>query len=176
MIITGYQGIGKSTCARKNDMVIDLESSSFWKYEYDGLEPIKDSRTRDEDWYICYCQVAEDLSRQGYTVFVSCHPEVREWLSKHHSVYFCAMFPNLHRRDEWIERLKKRYYDTKLDKDFRALEHAEHFYNTDITQLLKEVENGYYSDAIAIDSMEYDLMDFIDMFKQTPRYKAYYSK
>lgn len=33
MIITGYQGIGKSTLAKTNDKIIDLESSCFWKYE-----------------------------------------------------------------------------------------------------------------------------------------------
>lgn len=33
MIITGYQGIGKSTLASKRMDVIDLESSCFWNYE-----------------------------------------------------------------------------------------------------------------------------------------------
>ena len=66
MIITGYQGIGKSTLARKDKNIIDLESSSFWKYDKSC-----NSKTRCEDWYVYYCQVAMDLSRQGYTVFVS---------------------------------------------------------------------------------------------------------
>ena len=30
MIIIGYQGVGKSTLANKDDKFIDLESSSFW--------------------------------------------------------------------------------------------------------------------------------------------------
>ena len=83
MIITGYQGIGKSTLASKYDKIIDLESSSFWKTEeVYGVE----KRTRPDDWYVYYCQIALDLSKHGYTVFVSCHPKVREFLKKHHGI------------------------------------------------------------------------------------------
>ena len=32
MIITGYQGIGKSTLAGSSDKIIDLESGCFWKH------------------------------------------------------------------------------------------------------------------------------------------------
>lgn len=71
MIITGYQGIGKSTLARKENNVIDLESASFWNYE-------NGNKTRPDDWYVYYCQVAEHLSKQGYIVFVSCHQQVRD--------------------------------------------------------------------------------------------------
>lgn len=38
MIITGYQGIGKSTLAKTNDKIIDLESSCFWKYDLYDFE------------------------------------------------------------------------------------------------------------------------------------------
>lgn len=69
MIIIGYPGIGKSTLAGKDHKFIDLESSNF---------KIEDERS--EDWYKVYCKVAEDLSRQGYIVFVSSHLAVREAL------------------------------------------------------------------------------------------------
>ena len=46
MIITGYQGIGKSTLARKNDKIIDLESTSFWKYERDGYGKKTDKKNK----------------------------------------------------------------------------------------------------------------------------------
>lgn len=62
MIITGYQGIGKSTLARKADKIIDLESTSFWKYERDEYGKKTDKKTRHDDWYVYYCQVAEHLS------------------------------------------------------------------------------------------------------------------
>ena len=65
----GYQGIGKSSCAGKNDC-IDLESGSFW---VDGK--------RAEEWYIPYCQIAMHLANQGYTVFTSSHKVVRDQLA-----------------------------------------------------------------------------------------------
>ena len=70
MIISGYQGIGKSSLAGKNNC-IDLESGNFW---VDGK--------RADDWYKPYCQIANHLSQQGYTVFVSSHEVVRKELEK----------------------------------------------------------------------------------------------
>lgn len=69
LIMIGYQGIGKSSCAGKNDC-IDLESSTFW---FEG--------SRSENWYIPYCNIAMDLANQGYTVFTSSHKVVREQLA-----------------------------------------------------------------------------------------------
>ena len=59
MIISGYQGIGKSSLAGKNNC-IDLESGNFW---VDGK--------RADDWYKQYCQIANHLTEQGYRVFFS---------------------------------------------------------------------------------------------------------
>ena len=58
MIISGYQGIGKSSLAGSHNC-IDLESGNFW---IDGV--------RDNDWYKPYCKIANHLSEQGYIVFV----------------------------------------------------------------------------------------------------------
>ena len=66
MIVIGYQGIGKSTLAARNLKYIDLESSNFW---FD--DPETKQRVRHSNWYEMYFNVAEDLSRQGYVVFVS---------------------------------------------------------------------------------------------------------
>ena len=52
MIIIGYQGIGKSTLAGKDNKFIDLESGNFWV-----------NGERVENWYIPYCQIAEHLSK-----------------------------------------------------------------------------------------------------------------
>ena len=38
--------------------------------------------TRADDWYKPYCQIANHLSEQGYTVFVSSHEVVRRELEK----------------------------------------------------------------------------------------------
>ena len=77
MIIIGYQGIGKSTLAASELKYIDLESSNFWFYDSETKQKVRHS-----NWYEMYCNVAENLSRQGYIVFVSSHQPVRERLLK----------------------------------------------------------------------------------------------
>ena len=69
LVIIGYQGIGKSSLAGWNKC-IDLESGNFFV-----------GNKRADDWYIPYCQTALNIANQGYTVFVSSHKEVREFLS-----------------------------------------------------------------------------------------------
>ena len=104
MIISGYQGIGKSSLAGKNNC-IDLESGNFW---VDGK--------RADDWYKPYCQIANHLSEQGYTVFVSSHEPVRRELEKSKEPVY-VIFPAIDLKDEWIKKLEDRYNNTKLDKD-----------------------------------------------------------
>ena len=163
MIITGYQGIGKSTLAKSNDKIIDLESSCFWKYDLYDFEQ-KGDKTRPDDWYVYYCQMAQYLSRQGYIVFVSCHPEVREFLSIRNSERFCAIFPDKSIKDEWIKRLCERYEKTKSEKDLRALEHAEKFFDNDISRLLYECQYNveYYHDVAIIKDINYNLYDLVN--------------
>ena len=160
MIITGYQGIGKSTLASKRMDVIDLESSCFWNKE---VTP----KSRPNDWYVYYGQVAIDLSKQGYTVFVSCHPQVREWIENNRGKErFCAIFPSKSIEKEWINKLQNRYDDTKSEKDLAALEHAKKFFKSDIDKLMYECSYGIemYSDAIILDKIDYDLGDIVDKF------------
>lgn len=163
MIITGYQGIGKSTLAKTNDKIIDLESSCFWKYDFEK----KGTKTRPDDWYVYYCQMAQYLSRQGYIVFISCHPEVRKFLSIHNEERFCAIFPSKSIKEDWIKKLKDRYEQSGSDKDLRALEHAEKFYDSDIRQFWYECQYGeeYYNDVQIIDDINYKLSDLIEKLK-----------
>ncbi len=160
MIITGFPGIGKSTIARKYDKVIDLESSSFWKYEEDIYRNRTGEKSRHDDWYVYYCQVAIDLSEQGYVVFVACHPDVRKYLSIHHNnERFCAIFPLLNLKDVWIEKLYQRYLKSNSDKDNRAYNHIKKAYEADVAQLLLESEYNeeYYHDVEMINNIDYDL-------------------
>lgn len=165
MIITGYQGIGKSTLASKNDKVIDLESGCFWKYEEDHQLNKTGGKTRSEDWYIYYCQMAQHLSRQGYIVFVSCHQEVRDWLSVHNEEKFCAIFPSKELKHDWIKRLEIRYSESLLEKDLRALEHAKKCYDNDIYRLWYECQYNveYYHDVVIIKDINYDLAELVNM-------------
>lgn len=143
MIIVGYQGIGKSTLAGKNNC-IDLESGNFW---VDGK--------RADDWYKPYCQIANHLSEQGYTVFTSSHEVVRKELEKSNEKVF-VVFPAINLKDKWIDKLKARYETTGLDKDFKALANAEDRYKENITELM--TGNLKFCE---ITNMDYDLRTIV---------------
>lgn len=148
MIISGYQGIGKSTLAGKNKC-IDLESGNFW---VDGK--------RADDWYKPYCQIASHLSEQGYTVFVSSHEVVRRELEKSKEPVY-VIFPAIDLKDAWIRKLEERYNKTKLDKDYRALMNAKDRYKENITELMRgnlkfyEITRINYQLESIIDYLEY---------------------
>lgn len=148
IIIIGYQGIGKSSCAGKENC-IDLESGNFW---------IGDER--HEDWYIPYCQIAMHLANQGYTVFTSSHKYVYRYFK---SVPFLPnvgkaviICPQKRFRKEWINRLQERFSRTALYKDFKALKNAEERFDENILELVRSGLPVYQPAA-----MDYDLMDYV---------------
>ena len=141
MIIIGYQGIGKSTLSKEQNGFIDLESGNFF---VDG--------SRDEKWYIPYCNIAACLSGQGYHVFVSSHEVVRNQLSTSNQKVIIVC-PSISLREKWIERLQKRYDDTGLDKDKRALMFAADRYTDSIQELM--ADKRY--EKVIIESMNYSL-------------------
>lgn len=108
--------------------------------------------------------MAEFLSKQGYIVLISCHPEVREYMEHHRTEKFCAIFPHKSLKDTWINRLHERFDYTKSEKDLRALEHAEKFFDQDIDRLIYECFYGieWYSNAIFLDTIDYDLESIVE--------------
>lgn len=155
MIIVGYQGIGKSTLAKNGNGFIDLESSNFF---VNGV--------RQNDWYIPYCNIAMNLSEQGYTVFVSSHECVRNYLSFHaDQARLVIVCPSLRLKDQWIEKLEKRYQDTGLVKDYKAMMNAKDRYEENIKELMNTV--GF--EVLQIDTMDYKLSDVIAAFIALPR-------
>lgn len=144
MIIIGYQGIGKSSLAGKNNC-IDLESGNFF---VDG--------TRDENWYKCYVSIAEHLSNQGYTVFVSSHKVVRDELRKS-KCRVASIFPALHLKELWLKKLRDRYESTKKDKDYKAYMNAKEMYDQNIHDLSLDP----FSTQI-IRRMDYLLCDLVE--------------
>ena len=140
MIIIGYQGIGKSTLAQCNLNYVDLESSNFW---IDGK--------RADDWYRPYCKIAEHLSRQGYRVFVSSHECVRNTLKDSNEQVVCCV-PAVSLKDQWIERLKKRYESDQSDKNYKAYMNAVDRYEDNIM----EIEFSGFP-VVILTSMDYDL-------------------
>lgn len=145
MIIIGYQGIGKSTFAGKHNY-IDLESGNFW---HNGIRP--------DDWYVFYCQIAEHLSQQGYTVFVSSHEVVRNHLKKYSKEKLYIICPSVELKNEWIDKLKKRFKSSKLEKDYKAWMNAKDRYNENIKEL---IESGI--NCVLINSMDYNLKEIIE--------------
>ena len=73
-IICGFAGIGKSTCAKQLLGVVDLESTPFQK-----------------DW-ATYARVAKHMADSGYTVLLSCHKELRQYLLDN-NIEFTTVIP-----------------------------------------------------------------------------------
>lgn len=149
MIIIGYQGVGKSTLAGKNNC-IDLESGNFF---HNGVRP--------DNWYVFYCQIAEHLSQQGYNIFVSSHEVVRNRLKKYSKEPLCIICPSIELKEEWIDKLKKRFESSKLEKDYRAWMNAEDRYIENINELKNSGIN--YTE---ITDMNYSLEDIINNIKE----------
>lgn len=145
MIIIGYQGIGKTTLSKSDARYIDLESSMF---RVDGKRP--------DGWEILYCKVAADISRQGYSVFISSHKEVRDYLRRNCDEPYCAVIPALNLESQWIDKLKQRYIKSGSSKDYRAYVNALSGYSGDIPEIEADVEN-----IIEIEDMNYSLSNLI---------------
>ena len=122
----GYPGIGKSCLASKENKYIDLDSSLF---------SIDDKKNKD--WYKIYCKVAVDLSRQNFNVFVSCHKDVQEELIRLNELVF-VVYPALHLKEYWIEKLENRYNESNKSADWRAYKRAKDHFEEDINSLSHE--------------------------------------
>lgn len=144
MIIVGYQGIGKSTLAKKHPRVIDLESSNFF---VNGERP--------DTWPQIYANIAKHLSDQGYIVCVSSHQVVRDALLLYKQEVVC-IYPSASLKDEWIQKLKERYNDTKEMKDYKAWKNAEEGYEDQVDS----IRNGELP-RCPITDMDYDLDSII---------------
>lgn len=141
MIVIGYQGIGKSTLAGRERRYIDLESGNFWV-----------NGKRAEDWYKPYCQIAEHLSKQGYTVFVSSHEVVRKQLEDTRETVV-VVYPAINLRDYWVDKLHERYMDSGLEKDYKALKNAEERFDENI----RDLEGSSFAYKLVIEKPSYDL-------------------
>lgn len=154
-IIIGYPGIGKSTLANVSNGYIDLESSNFFYPSIHHME-------RPKGWEYVYCQLALDLCDQGYTVFTSSHSLITNLLCKLSDkiledikIYTCS--PSINLENEWIDKLYKRYTASNSDKDLRAYERAEQYYQEDI----KSLQSIKQFNHIIINDMNYNLRDVI---------------
>lgn len=154
VIISGYQGIGKSTLAKTDSFFIDLESSNFFVTNSNG------EKVRDENWYKAYGNIALTLAEQGFDVFISSHKQVRDYLSsiaKCRDIKLLLIYPTEELQEPWIRKLQDRYIATCSEKDFKAYIGAKTYYLDNIKDL-REQESW---DRIEIDKMDYSLFDLI---------------
>lgn len=145
MIIIGYQGIGKSTLASKENNFIDLESSNFF---HNGV--------RSDNWYVYYCNIAAHLSKQGFNVFVSSHEVVRNRLKKYFDEPLISIIPSISLKDEWIRKLEERYNNHKSEKNYKAWMNAVARYEDNINEI-KNSGIGF----IEIENIDYNLEDVL---------------
>ena len=157
VIISGYQGIGKSTLVnerlRVENMFIDLESSNFF------IEDSNGEKVREENWYKAYGNIAISLAEQGYNVFISSHKNVRDYLEKQAKgkVKLLLIYPKEEMQEPWIGKLLDRYITTCSEKDYKAYMGAKVYYLANIKDLREQ--EGW--DKLEIGSMDYDLYSLI---------------
>lgn len=152
MIISGFPGVGKSTLARgyirsEDHVFIDLESSCFGP-----------PSERDPNWHKSYVRMADYLSRQGFHVLISSHYAVQTALQMIETDQVRAvLYPSIDLEDAWIERLRRRYEESGLEKDKRAFETAKEIYRPAVMNMsVSPIPNH-----IVLKSMDYNLRDEI---------------
>lgn len=141
MIIFGYPGVGKSTIAKDDYRFIDLDSS----------DPLVRWRWQRKDWENDYCHMALLLSKQGYYVMVSTHPEVvKRIMARTKNVGI--VFPDQQLKKPWIERLYKRYKERKNRSTHNAWLRAKEHFEEDLQEMAK-----LKCPRIVITTMDYNL-------------------
>ena len=149
MIIIGYPGVGKTSLAGRYNQYIDLESSN-WN---------SPDNTKPDIWWWSYGKVAEDLSRQGYRVFVSCHPSVQKYFEESNE-YVMVLYPSIELKEEWIKRVSDRYKRDNSMKNLAALNNVELYYDKQISSL----NNSPFKNKLVLKDMNYTLDNEIDNF------------
>ena len=149
MIIIGYPGVGKTSLAGRYNQYIDLESSHF-NDSFGEKRP---------GWFITYCRIAEDLSQQGYRVFVSCHNGVQEYFSKSEE-YVMIVYPSLKLKDVWVKKIRERFEREPSLKNAKALQTVDEYYDTHIKSLM----NSPFENKLVLGDMNYTLDTEIDNF------------
>ena len=149
MIIIGYPGVGKTSLAGRYNQYIDLESSN-WN---------SPDNTKPDMWWWSYGKVAEDLSRQGYRVFVSCHPSVQKYFEESNE-YVMVLYPSSELKEEWIKRVADRYERDRSMKNLAALNNVELYYDKQI----KSLDDSSFENKLVLKDMNYTLDNEIDNF------------
>ena len=150
LIISGYQGIGKSTAADPLEGIIDFESSL-----------LKVNGIRSDDWYTVYVQQAIALANQGFVPLLSAHKEVREALvdyAKEPDGHVVTIAPSPQLQSEWLRRLELRYNRDSTNKNHIAWVNAKHHLSEDVIDMASE---PYFTNIYIYDIDRYNLKQII---------------
>lgn len=135
MIISGFAGIGKTEAAKKG-LIVDLESTPFKK-----------------DWAV-YANVAIHMSKSGYDVAISAHPEIRKELAER-GVDYIYVTPYVEDKKHFIERYKRRgnsngfidLFNNKWDSFIKPISDQEKVYrvanNQFLSDIIKEIKDNH---------------------------------
>ncbi len=165
MIIHGYPCIGKSSVGGMHHC-IDLESSTFY-----------DAETKtDSKWYEKYCNVAIDLAKQGYIVFMSTHREVVDYMQAHAANLKLnniegpyIIFPSKDLKYSWIIKAHNRFMVDQSNKNYRSFERMAAHFEEDIDYLSSFAKNH----LVILENNDYNLIDIIIELKL---WKGYLNK
>lgn len=162
MVLSTYQGIGKSTLAKNNLDIIDFESSCFNK--------------ANPEWYKDYVNAAINLHKQGYTVFISAHKQVRDYMLEqieNKNDYAMIMY-ELDLEVYCLNKLAKRFEDSCETygqdhpisrKNWQAYQNAGGHFEDSYNEVKEDEKNGL--NVIWITDEDYDLEEIIDNINKT---------
>ena len=97
------------------------------------------------------------MSEQGKIVFVSSHEDVQRYLrlSNETIVY---VFPDTSLKDEWINKLRERYFSDKSEKNLKAYKRARDHFEEDIKALDCSVDYNIFGEfQLKLNNIDYDL-------------------
>lgn len=142
MIIMGYPGIGKTTLANGDYRFIDLDSSN----------PLLTGLIKKKHWERQYVGTAIYLSKKGYHVFVSTHPEVIKEVIARDGNNALIVFPSKDIKEYWLEKLLDRYKSLPNRQTHNAWRRARDHFDEDIEEL-----SNVKCHQIVLETESYDL-------------------
>lgn len=148
MIIITYPGINVRQLAGRNNC-IDLNPHNLY---------INDKRP--SKWIEYYCNFAEDLSNQGYTVFVACLPGVIRRLISNCQEEVACIFPDESLEESWLTSMSVQFNITGDDRDFANYKSLQNNY----IKLIIMLKNSGLKSYI-IDNMNYSLNKIVRQFQ-----------
>lgn len=142
MIIMGYPGIGKTTLAKGDYRFIDLDSTST----------LLTGMFRKKGWEKQYVSTALYLSKKGYHVFVSTHPEVIKKVIAMDGNDAILVYPSRDIKSYWLQKLRDRYEQMRNRSTHNAWRRAWDHFDEDIEELGK-----VKCHQIVLETEKYDL-------------------